>query len=108
MKDKEEADVRVAELERALAKERVRTKELTRKIASEKAAYPDLCVAAVEQFKASLEFQMAVDATVARGLTREGEGGADSLGVAVAGRTKEEVIQSFQQLDCYKHEMSQY
>ncbi|XP_028099252.1 actin cytoskeleton-regulatory complex protein pan-1-like, partial [Camellia sinensis] len=38
------------------------------KAASEKAAYPDLCVAAVEQYKGSPEFQMVVDAAVTRSL----------------------------------------
>ncbi|GMP33090.1 hypothetical protein CsSME_00006565 [Camellia sinensis var. sinensis] len=81
-------------------------------MASERAAYPDLCVAVVEEFKLSFEFQMAVDAAVARGLVREGEDGAGPSGVAAAelveGHTKKEIIQNFQQLDYYKHEMSQY
>ncbi|GMP53748.1 hypothetical protein CsSME_00019122 [Camellia sinensis var. sinensis] len=77
-------------------------------MASEKAAYPDRCMAAMEQFKASPKFQMAIDAAVARGLAKEGEGGASPSGAAFVGRTEEEVIQSFQQSDFYKHEMSQY
>ncbi|XP_028117719.1 caldesmon-like [Camellia sinensis] len=45
------------------------------KAASEKAAYPDLCVAAVEQYKGSSEFQMVVDAAVARSLASQESGG---------------------------------
>ncbi|GMP79337.1 hypothetical protein CsSME_00034922 [Camellia sinensis var. sinensis] len=81
-------------------------------MASEKSAYPDLCTAAVEQFKLSLEFQMAIDATVARSLAREGEGGVGLSNVAIAklveGQTKEDVIQSFQRSGYYKHKMSMY
>ncbi|GMQ06940.1 hypothetical protein CsSME_00051342 [Camellia sinensis var. sinensis] len=43
IKDKEEADRQIAELEKALAEERA-------KLVSERTAYPDLCMAAVEQF----------------------------------------------------------
>ncbi|XP_028075958.1 caldesmon-like [Camellia sinensis] len=45
------------------------------KAASEKEAYPDLCVAAVEQYKGSPEFQMVVDAAVARSLAGQESGG---------------------------------
>ncbi|XP_028078095.1 uncharacterized protein LOC114279987 [Camellia sinensis] len=45
------------------------------KAASEKAAYPDLCVAAVEQYKGSPEFQMVVDAAVTRSLAGQEPGG---------------------------------
>ncbi|XP_028108991.1 uncharacterized protein LOC114307784 [Camellia sinensis] len=45
------------------------------KAASERAAYPDLCVAVVEQYKGSPEFQMAVDAAVARNLAGQESGG---------------------------------
>ena len=38
------------------------------KAAAESAAYPDLCGAAVEQYKGSPEFQTAIDAAVARKL----------------------------------------
>ncbi|GMQ00768.1 hypothetical protein CsSME_00047702 [Camellia sinensis var. sinensis] len=78
------------------------------KVAYERAAYPDLCVAAVEQFKGSAEFQMAIDAAVARSLAKEGKWGAGLSRVAAEGRSKEEVIQSFQRSDFYKHEMSKY
>ncbi|GMP42840.1 hypothetical protein CsSME_00012443 [Camellia sinensis var. sinensis] len=101
IKEKEEAEGQIADLEKALAKERV-------KLASERAAYPDLCVAAMEQFKGSAEFQMAIDATVARSLAKEGEWGVGPSGVAAEGRSEEEVIQSFQRSDFYKHKMSQY
>ncbi|GMP72756.1 hypothetical protein CsSME_00030682 [Camellia sinensis var. sinensis] len=49
LKDKEMADSKIAELEKTLAKERARS-------AFERAAYPDLCKATVEQFKESAEF----------------------------------------------------
>ncbi|GMP43826.1 hypothetical protein CsSME_00013038 [Camellia sinensis var. sinensis] len=79
-------------------------------MASERAAYSDLCAAAVEQFKLSLDFQMAIDAIVARSLAREGEGGAGPSNVVAAelveGQTKKEIIQRFQHY--YKHEMSMY
>ncbi|GMP37160.1 hypothetical protein CsSME_00008974 [Camellia sinensis var. sinensis] len=78
-------------------------------MASERAAYLDLYVVAVEQFKGSAEFHMAIiDAAVARSLAKKGEEVAGPLGVAAEGRSEEEVIQSFQRSDFYKHEMSQY
>ncbi|GMP49164.1 hypothetical protein CsSME_00016233 [Camellia sinensis var. sinensis] len=77
-------------------------------MASESVAYPDLCIAAVEQFKSSLEFQMAIDAAVARDLAREEECGARPSEVVAVERIEEEIIQGFQQSDYYKHEMSQY
>ncbi|GMP45225.1 hypothetical protein CsSME_00013812 [Camellia sinensis var. sinensis] len=65
----------------------------------ERAAYPDLCMAAVEQFMLSLEFQMAIDAVVAKSIAREGEAGAKLSNVATAelveGQTKGEIIQNF-------------
>ncbi|GMP62055.1 hypothetical protein CsSME_00024305 [Camellia sinensis var. sinensis] len=68
IKDKEEADRRIAELEKALVEENAR-------LAFKSAAYPDLCMAAVEQFKEPVEFQMAIDAAVACSLANEGERG---------------------------------
>ncbi|GMP77924.1 hypothetical protein CsSME_00034033 [Camellia sinensis var. sinensis] len=65
---------------------------------SEKAAYPDLGTAVVEQFKLSSEFQMDVDAVVARSLAREGDGGTRPSNVAaelMEGETKEEIIRQF-------------
>ncbi|XP_028124240.1 caldesmon-like [Camellia sinensis] len=50
------------------------------KVASERAAYPDLCVAAVEQYKGSPEFQMVVDAAVARSLAGQESGGVGQQG----------------------------
>lgn len=41
LKDKEEADTRVAELERALEDERAKIAKLARVMVSERAAYPD-------------------------------------------------------------------
>ncbi|GMQ00560.1 hypothetical protein CsSME_00047599 [Camellia sinensis var. sinensis] len=77
-------------------------------MASERAVYLDLCVAAVEQFKGSAEFQVAIDTAIARSLAKEGEGGAGPSEMAVRGRSEEEVIQSFQRSDFYRYEMSQY
>ncbi|GMP42190.1 hypothetical protein CsSME_00012011 [Camellia sinensis var. sinensis] len=101
MKDKEVADSRIVALEKALAEERA-------KLASERAAYPDLCVAAVEQFNGSADFQMAIDATIASSLARKGSGGVGPSRAATGGRSEEEVIQSFQRSDFYKHEMSEF
>ena len=78
------------------------------KATSERAAYPDLCVAAVEQFKGSAEFQMAVDAAVASSLARLDSRGAGPAMTTAGGRTEAEVIESFQQSDFYKHEMAEY
>ncbi|KAF5933514.1 hypothetical protein HYC85_029685 [Camellia sinensis] len=78
------------------------------KTASERAAYPDLYVAAVDQFKGSAEFQMAVDAAVTNSLAREESGGASPSRTTARGRTEAEVIESFQQSDFYKHEMAEF
>ncbi|GMP52939.1 hypothetical protein CsSME_00018575 [Camellia sinensis var. sinensis] len=83
-KDKEEADMRVAELERALREEKAKTAELNMMMVPERVVYPDLCTTAVEQFKLSLEFQMAINTAVARALAREGGGGAGPSRVAAA------------------------
>ncbi|GMP49646.1 hypothetical protein CsSME_00016565 [Camellia sinensis var. sinensis] len=72
------------------------------------AAYIDLCMAAVEEFKGSAEFQMAIDAAVASSLAKEGDGGAGPSGAAAGVRSEEEVIQSFQRSNFYKHEMSEF
>ncbi|GMP57484.1 hypothetical protein CsSME_00021559 [Camellia sinensis var. sinensis] len=77
-------------------------------LASERAAYPDLCKVAVEQFKESAEFQIAIDAAVVRSLAREGDGGAGPYGAAAGSRSEEEVIQNFQWLDFYEHEMAEF
>ncbi|XP_028112503.1 CAP-Gly domain-containing linker protein 1 homolog [Camellia sinensis] len=53
-----------AALQKELDEERARA-------ASKRAAYPDLCIAVVEQFKGSVEFQTAVDAVVASSLINE-------------------------------------
>ncbi|GMP80124.1 hypothetical protein CsSME_00035352 [Camellia sinensis var. sinensis] len=137
IKDKEEADGLIAALEKALAEERAKlTSEKAQlekalaeerakltsekaelenalaeekaKLASERAAYPDLCMAAVEQFKGSVDFQMAIDAAVASSLARKDSGRAWPFVVAAGGRSKEEVIQSFQRSDFYKHEMAEF
>ncbi|XP_028113012.1 chromatin-remodeling ATPase INO80-like [Camellia sinensis] len=60
------------------------------KAASEKAAYPDLCVAAVEQYKGSPEFQMVVDAAVARSLAGQESGGVGPSRKTAGGRTEAE------------------
>ena len=59
------------------------------------AAYPDLCMVAVEQFKRFADFQMAIDVAVPNSLAKKGDGGAGPSGVAAGGRSEEEVIQSF-------------
>ncbi|GMP59085.1 hypothetical protein CsSME_00022509 [Camellia sinensis var. sinensis] len=55
---------------------------------------------------------MAIDVAVARSLARKWRGGVGPSGMTAAelveGQTKEEIIQSFQQSNYYKHEMSQY
>ncbi|CAL5434679.1 unnamed protein product [Camellia sinensis] len=78
------------------------------KAASERAGYPDMCVAAVEQFKGSAEFQTAVDAAVASSLAGQESGGAGPSRTTAGSRTDAEVIASFQQSDFYKHEMAEY
>ncbi|GMP63333.1 hypothetical protein CsSME_00025065 [Camellia sinensis var. sinensis] len=115
LKEKERADLKIAGLERhlvdkcakAVAEKAALEKEKT-KSASKRAAYPDLCVAAIEQFKGSADFQMAIDAAIANHLAREGSGGAGTSGATVGGRSEEEVIQSFQRSDFYKHEMAEF
>ncbi|GMP78336.1 hypothetical protein CsSME_00034287 [Camellia sinensis var. sinensis] len=119
IKQKEEAHLKIAELERTLADERAKSmdekaglektlEEEKTKLASERAAYLDLCVAAVEQFKASADFQMAIDATIANNLAKEGSGGAGPSGATAGSKSEEEVIQSFQRSDFYKHEMAEF
>ncbi|GMP75860.1 hypothetical protein CsSME_00032803 [Camellia sinensis var. sinensis] len=51
---------------------------------------------------------MAVDAAVASNLAREVFGGAGLSGTTAGGRTEAEVIESFQRLDFYKHEMTEF
>ncbi|GMP59783.1 hypothetical protein CsSME_00022922 [Camellia sinensis var. sinensis] len=119
IKEKKEADSKIAGLEKELADERAKAvaekaglvKELEEektKAASKRAAYPDLCVAAVEQFKGSADFQMAIDAAIASNLGREGVGRAGPSGATAGGKTEDEVIQSFQRSDFYKNEMVEY
>ncbi|GMP67782.1 hypothetical protein CsSME_00027654 [Camellia sinensis var. sinensis] len=78
------------------------------KAASERVAYPNLCVAVVKQFKGSADFQLAIDAAITNNLAREASGGAGSSGATAGSRSEEEVIQSFQRSDFYKHEMTEY
>ncbi|GMP58971.1 hypothetical protein CsSME_00022439 [Camellia sinensis var. sinensis] len=119
IKENEEADWKIAELEKDLADERARVaaekagleKELEEertKAAFERAAYPDLCVAAIERFKGSVDFQMAVRAAIANSLVRMGSGGIGPSGATAGSRSEEEVIQSFQRSDFYKHEMAEF
>ncbi|GMP64727.1 hypothetical protein CsSME_00025864 [Camellia sinensis var. sinensis] len=133
IKEKEELGRKIAELERTLADEPVKSmeekaglemeleeektksavlqKELEEektKSASKRATYPDLCIAAVEQFKGSADFQMAIDAAIASNLAREGAGGAGLSGATAGSRSEEEVIQSFQWSDFYKPEMAEF
>ena len=51
---------------------------------------------------------MAIDATIASNLAREAPGGAGPWGAAAGSRSEEEVIQSFQRSDFYKHEMAEF
>ncbi|GMP27139.1 hypothetical protein CsSME_00003265 [Camellia sinensis var. sinensis] len=67
-----------------------------------------MCIAAVEQFKGSADFQMAIDAVIASHLARERSGGAGPSGSTAGEMSEEEVIQSFQQSDFYKHEMAEF
>ncbi|GMP42177.1 hypothetical protein CsSME_00011999 [Camellia sinensis var. sinensis] len=137
IKENDEADVKIAGLQKELEDERAKVmeeraslqkelkeeraktasekaslqKELEEgrtKAASERAAYPDLYVAAIEQFKGSAEFQMAIDAAVASSVAREVSGGAGPSETTVGGRTEAEVIESFQRSNFYKHEMAEF
>ncbi|GMP23112.1 hypothetical protein CsSME_00000835 [Camellia sinensis var. sinensis] len=119
IKEKEEADLKIAGLEKDLADERAKLaaemagqekalEEEREKLASERAVYPDLYVVAVEQFKGSADFQMAIDVAIASNLAREGSGGAGPSGATAGSRSEEEVIQSFQRSDFYKHEMAEF
>ncbi|GMP59551.1 hypothetical protein CsSME_00022793 [Camellia sinensis var. sinensis] len=91
VKEKKETDGWIAELERAREEKRVNSAsekaelekalaEERAKSASERAAYPDLYMVAVKQFKGSADFQMAIDATVGSSLVKEGEGGLGRWG----------------------------
>ncbi|GMP30383.1 hypothetical protein CsSME_00005076 [Camellia sinensis var. sinensis] len=100
-KELEEEKAKSAGLEKELEEEKTRS-------ASERIAYPDLCVATVEQFKGSVDFQMAIDAVIASNLARKRVGGAGPSGAIAGGRSEEEVIQSFQWSDFYKHEIAEF
>ncbi|GMP45455.1 hypothetical protein CsSME_00013979 [Camellia sinensis var. sinensis] len=119
IKEKDEVDLKIAGLQKELEDKRARAmeekarleKELEEektKTASERAAYPGLCVAAVEQFKVSADFQMAIDAAIASNLAREEARGAGPSGTTTGSRSEDEVIQSFQRSDFYKHEMAEF
>ncbi|GMP81273.1 hypothetical protein CsSME_00036034 [Camellia sinensis var. sinensis] len=115
VKENEEADLKIVELERDLADERAKAAGLEKELeeektksASEKAAYPDLCVVVVEQFKGSADFQMAIDAAIARNLAKWGSGRASPSGAIAGSRSEGEMIQSFQRSDFYKHEMAEF
>ncbi|GMQ02406.1 hypothetical protein CsSME_00048647 [Camellia sinensis var. sinensis] len=118
IKEKEEVELKITRLKNELADEHAKSaaekagleralEEERTKLASERAAYPDLCVAVVEQFKGSADFQMAIDAAIASSLARKGDRGVGSSGAA-GNRSEEEVIQSFQRSDFYKHEMAEF
>ncbi|GMP28318.1 hypothetical protein CsSME_00003917 [Camellia sinensis var. sinensis] len=104
-KELEEERAKTASKNESLQKE---LEEERTKVASERAAYPDLYVSAIEQFKGSTEFQMAIDATVASSVAREVSRGAGPSGTTVGDRTEAEVIESFQRSDFYKHEMAKF
>ncbi|GMP98591.1 hypothetical protein CsSME_00046417 [Camellia sinensis var. sinensis] len=50
---------------------------------------------------------MAIDAAIASNLAKEASGGAGPSGATAGSRSEEEVIQSFQRSDFYKHEMAE-
>ncbi|GMP94450.1 hypothetical protein CsSME_00043909 [Camellia sinensis var. sinensis] len=119
IKKKDEADLKITGLQKELEDERAKAMEETARLekeleeektkaASERAAYPDLYIVAVEQFKGSVDFQIAIDAAVASNLAREGAEVAGPSGATAGGRSEPEVIQSFQRLDFYKHEMAEF
>ncbi|GMP63505.1 hypothetical protein CsSME_00025160 [Camellia sinensis var. sinensis] len=51
---------------------------------------------------------MAVDAAITNNLAREGSEGTGPSGATAGSRSEEEVIQSFQRSDFYKHEMAEF
>ncbi|GMP31730.1 hypothetical protein CsSME_00005823 [Camellia sinensis var. sinensis] len=51
---------------------------------------------------------MAIDAAIASSLVREGDMGAGPSGATIGSRSEEDVIQSFQRSDFYKHEMAEF
>ncbi|GMP77161.1 hypothetical protein CsSME_00033531 [Camellia sinensis var. sinensis] len=119
IKENDEANRKIVGLQKELEDERARAmeerarleKELEEKktrAASERTAYPDLYVVAIEQFKVSANFQMAIDAAIASNLARERAGGAGPSGTTAGSRSENEVIQSFQRSDFYKHEMAKF
>ncbi|GMP59346.1 hypothetical protein CsSME_00022654 [Camellia sinensis var. sinensis] len=99
--ERAKAMVEKARLEKELEEEKT-------KAAFERATYPDLCVAAVEQFKVSADFQMAIDTAIASNLAREGARGAGPSGTTAGSRSEDEMIQSFQWSDFYKHKMTEF
>ncbi|GMP45489.1 hypothetical protein CsSME_00013998 [Camellia sinensis var. sinensis] len=50
---------------------------------------------------------MVIDAAITSNLARERAGEAGPSGATAGSRSEEEVIQSFQRLDFYKHEMAE-
>ncbi|GMP58660.1 hypothetical protein CsSME_00022248 [Camellia sinensis var. sinensis] len=80
LKDKGEADARMVELEKALVvqkaleEESEKSADMARTLQVERAAYPDMYVAVVEQCKQTPEFQMAINAAVAISLAKGGKG----------------------------------
>ncbi|GMP62341.1 hypothetical protein CsSME_00024473 [Camellia sinensis var. sinensis] len=103
IKEKEEADLKIAGLERDLADERA--KAAAEKAVLEKELREEKTKSASER---SADFQMAIDAAIASHLAREGSRGAGPSGATAGERSEEEVIQSFQQSDFCKHEMAEF
>ncbi|GMP53700.1 hypothetical protein CsSME_00019089 [Camellia sinensis var. sinensis] len=119
IKEKEEADLKIAELERALADKWAKSvagkaglekalEEERAKLASERVAYPDLCVTAVEQFKGSADFQMALMPLSPAAWRKREIWRAGPSRATVGSRSEEEMIQSFQRSDFYKHEIAEF
>ncbi|KAL7246528.1 hypothetical protein ACSBR2_001589 [Camellia fascicularis] len=79
-----------------LETEKAKAMELATTVASEKAAYPDLYGATIEQFKQLTKFQILVDTAVATSFAREGGAQNEPLNLAatklVEGKTKSEII----------------
>ncbi|GMP90674.1 hypothetical protein CsSME_00041687 [Camellia sinensis var. sinensis] len=51
---------------------------------------------------------MAINAAIASSLAREGDRRAGPSGATAGRRSEEEMIQSFQRLDFYKHEIAEF
>lgn len=91
---------------KALERERAKMVKLAKTSASERAVYPDLYAATVEEFKHSTEFQIVVDTDMITSLPREVGSDAGPSNVAttelVEGQTKSAIIENFQQVRLFQ------